>query len=130
MQWRIAITLHNLYVCWYGCVCLLTDVAIGSLMRNVQRMEQRTCENTDGTKQNSRKQEGRHEAEQEKTTSLGPQFCRSGVGILRKGEKEIKRGRHEAERGRHKVKLKKTGCAYGYPSVPILLVSATENSNG
>ncbi|KRY47500.1 hypothetical protein T03_4532 [Trichinella britovi] len=29
---------------------------------------------------------GRHEAEQEKTKFLGPQFCRSGIGILRKGE--------------------------------------------
>ncbi|KRY37825.1 hypothetical protein T01_9333 [Trichinella spiralis] len=29
---------------------------------------------------------GRHEAEQEKTKFLGPQFCRSGFGILRKGE--------------------------------------------
>ncbi|KRX54828.1 hypothetical protein T09_11238, partial [Trichinella sp. T9] len=27
---------------------------------------------------------GRHEAEQEKTKFLGPQFCRSGIGILRK----------------------------------------------
>ncbi|KRX39685.1 hypothetical protein T05_389 [Trichinella murrelli] len=29
---------------------------------------------------------GPHEAEQEKTKFLGPQFCRSGIGILRKGE--------------------------------------------
>ncbi|KRX34340.1 hypothetical protein T05_6272 [Trichinella murrelli] len=29
---------------------------------------------------------GRHEAEQEKTKFLGPKFCRSGIGILRKGE--------------------------------------------
>ncbi|KRX32026.1 hypothetical protein T06_14624, partial [Trichinella sp. T6] len=29
---------------------------------------------------------GPHEAEQEKTKFLGPKFCRSGIGILRKGE--------------------------------------------
>ncbi|KRY09520.1 hypothetical protein T12_6247 [Trichinella patagoniensis] len=29
---------------------------------------------------------GRHEAVKEKTKFLGPQFCRSGIGILRKGE--------------------------------------------
>ncbi|KRY26112.1 hypothetical protein T03_937, partial [Trichinella britovi] len=29
---------------------------------------------------------GRHEAAQEKTKFLGPKFCRSGIGILRKGE--------------------------------------------
>ncbi|KRX32560.1 hypothetical protein T05_7992 [Trichinella murrelli] len=40
-----------------GAFVYLTDVAIGSLMRNVQRMEQRKCENTDGTKQNKRRQE-------------------------------------------------------------------------
>ncbi|KRZ81163.1 hypothetical protein T08_16743 [Trichinella sp. T8] len=34
------------------------------------------------------------------------------------------------ERGRHKVKQQNTGGACGYPSVPILLVSAGENSNG
>ncbi|KRY28930.1 hypothetical protein T01_5609 [Trichinella spiralis] len=76
-------------------------------------MEQRKCENTDDTKQNKRREEiwrgvfrlnitnkekkkrqrgrnaadrGPHEAEQEKTKFLGPQFCRSGIGILRKGE--------------------------------------------
>ncbi|KRY04369.1 hypothetical protein T03_14159, partial [Trichinella britovi] len=29
---------------------------------------------------------GPHEAVEEKTKFLGPQFCRSGIGILRKGE--------------------------------------------
>ncbi|XP_003375695.1 oxysterol-binding protein-related protein 1 [Trichinella spiralis] len=108
-------------------------------------MEQRKCENTDGTKQNKRRQEhqshlyanedrlkialssisngalvcltcvasnsivkrqtlalnrgrheadrgrheadrGRHEAVQEKTKFPGPQFCRSGIGILRRAK--------------------------------------------
>ncbi|KAL1232754.1 Chaperone protein DnaK [Trichinella spiralis] len=82
----------------------------------VQRMEQRKCENADDTKQIGTHEadrgrheadrgrheadrgpheadrgpheadRGPHEAEQEKTKFLGPQFCRSGIGILRKGE--------------------------------------------
>ncbi|KRY33771.1 hypothetical protein T01_13804, partial [Trichinella spiralis] len=118
-------------------------IAITLPYQHVQRMEQRKCENTDGTKQNSRKQEKRR-SENRDDTKLNKRRQRpwdlNSVGLVlgyferaklshSLNTKEIKRGRHEAERGRHKVKLKKTGCAYGYPSVPILLVSAAENSN-
>ncbi|KRZ72612.1 hypothetical protein T10_13429, partial [Trichinella papuae] len=41
--------------------------------------------------------------------------------------KKFKKGRHEAERKRYEVEQKKTESACGYPSVPILLVSAVDN---
>ncbi|KRX80058.1 hypothetical protein T06_12818 [Trichinella sp. T6] len=47
-----------------------------------------------------------------------------------KCENTSAKGRHAAERGRHKVKQQNTGGVCGFPSVPILLASAAENSNG
>ncbi|KRZ07692.1 hypothetical protein T11_4058 [Trichinella zimbabwensis] len=44
--------------------------------------------------------------------------------------KKFKKGRHEAERKRYEVEQKKTEGACGYPSVPILLVSAVDNWKG
>ncbi|XP_003375471.1 conserved hypothetical protein, partial [Trichinella spiralis] len=42
---------------------------------------------------------GPHEAEQEKTKFLGPQFCRSGIGILRRAKLSHKE-RRQVEKGK------------------------------
>ncbi|KRY18951.1 hypothetical protein T12_7749 [Trichinella patagoniensis] len=63
-------------------VCLIY-VAIGSIVeRSLSSLRALSLMN--GAKKMGKR--GRHEAEQEKTKFLGPQFCRSGIGILRKGE--------------------------------------------
>ncbi|KRZ95170.1 hypothetical protein T08_9192 [Trichinella sp. T8] len=41
---------------------------------------------------------GPHEAEQEKTKFLGPKFCRSGIGILRKGEVKSRNSKQQIHR--------------------------------
>ncbi|XP_003372451.1 conserved hypothetical protein [Trichinella spiralis] len=53
---------------------------------------------------------GPHEAVQEKTKFLGPQFCRSGIGILRKGEFDfVKTLTHE----KHCIHISKHVTNYG-----------------
>ncbi|KRZ07691.1 hypothetical protein T11_4058 [Trichinella zimbabwensis] len=101
------------------------------------RMEQRKNKNADDTKQitdvmnNGALVCSTYVAsgnEVERSLSL-PCRCEL-LNINNEEMKKFKKGRHEAERKRYEVEQKKTEGACGYPSVPILLVSAVDNWKG
>ncbi|KRX22974.1 hypothetical protein T07_2631, partial [Trichinella nelsoni] len=68
----------------------LTYVASGSIVErslsSLRAFKEWSKENVKTRTTRSRSRTTIREAEQEKTKSLGSQFCRSGIGILRKGE--------------------------------------------
>ncbi|KRY48214.1 hypothetical protein T03_18019 [Trichinella britovi] len=87
MQITIAIT--RLIISKGAFVCLIY-VAISSIVeRSLSSLRALSLKN--GAKKMRKRgrheaDRGRHEAVEEKTKFLGPQFCRSGIRILRKGE--------------------------------------------